>query len=61
METLYIFLLSFGLPLLILLPIMWLIFKAANNQEFNESSVDRIRLIKELEMIESIYDKSRKN
>ena len=44
---------------LIASPIMWLMYKAIKSGEFEGGSVDRIRLIKELEMIESINEQNK--
>lgn len=59
MEILFIISVIFSI--LINAGIFWLIMKAADAGEFNHSSIDRIRLIKELEMIESIDAKYSKN
>lgn len=45
----------------IMAPLIWLLIKAAKNNEFQGTSVERIAVIKELEMIENMYDKQSKS
>lgn len=60
MNWFIIFSISF-LIILISAPLVWLAYKMIKNNELSHDSLSRIRLIKELEMIESIYEKHSKN
>ena len=42
-------------------PIIWLAIMSAKNNDFQGKPVDKIRFIKEWEMIETMYDKQNKS